>query len=119
MISCPAAKQMRWVNPSIATVSPSCTNASTASCMVATLSELTRPSVLGAAQDAELVALGVAHHGPEAAALVHPGDRGGADLLQPRHLRCHRAARSHVEVQAVLHGFLLADDLEEHRPSGA
>src|SRR5882672_10817541 len=102
MISCPAAKQMRCVNPSIATVSPSRTNASTASCMVATLSELTRPSVLGTAQHAELVALGIAHHGPEAAALVHAGDRGGADLLKPRHFGRHRAARTDVQVEAVL-----------------
>src|SRR4249920_2090425 len=119
MISCPAAKQIRCVKPSIATVSPSCTNASTASCMVATLSELTRPSVLGAAQHAELVALGIAHHGPEAPALVDPGDRGGAERLQPRDLGCHRAARAQVEMQAVLHGLVLGDGLEEHRPSGA
>ena len=33
MISCPAAKQMRCVNPSITTVSPSCTNAAIASRM--------------------------------------------------------------------------------------
>src|SRR6185295_17448008 len=107
MISCPAAKQIRCVKPSIATVSPSRTSASTASCIVATLSELTRPSVLGAAQDAELVALGVAHHGPEAAALVHPGDRSGADPLEARDLSRHRAARAQVQVEAVLHGLVL------------
>src|SRR4249920_2966311 len=104
MISCPAAKQIRCVKPSIATVSPSRTNASTASCIVATLSELTRPSVLGAAQHAELIALGIAHHGPEAAALFHPGDRGGAEPLHPRHLGGHRATRAQVEMEAVLHG---------------
>src|SRR5512146_1448730 len=37
MISCPAAKQMRWVNPSIATVSPSWTSSRTASAIEATL----------------------------------------------------------------------------------
>src|SRR5918995_6889939 len=48
MISCPAAKQMRWVNPSIATVSPSRTISATASRIVATLLMRTsRPSRLG------------------------------------------------------------------------
>src|SRR3954466_15344815 len=37
MISCPAAKQIRWVKPSIATVSPSRTSSATASRIVATL----------------------------------------------------------------------------------
>ncbi len=37
MISWPAAKPMRWVKPSIATVSPSCTSAATASRIDATL----------------------------------------------------------------------------------
>src|SRR4051812_8092649 len=36
MISWPAAKEMRWVNPSIATVSPSRTNSRTASAIDAT-----------------------------------------------------------------------------------
>src|SRR5690349_6488496 len=31
MISCPAAKQMRWVKPSITSESPSCTDSATAS----------------------------------------------------------------------------------------
>src|SRR5438094_231646 len=37
MISCPAAKQMRWVNPSMATVSPSRTSSAMASRIDATL----------------------------------------------------------------------------------
>src|SRR5689334_20136949 len=37
MISCPAAKEIRWVKPSITTVSPSRTWAATASCMLRTL----------------------------------------------------------------------------------
>src|SRR5919201_5606685 len=37
MISCPAAKQIRWVNPSIATVSPSRTRSATASRIDVTL----------------------------------------------------------------------------------
>src|SRR5438093_762764 len=36
MISCPAAKQIRWVNPSMATVSPSRTSSATASRIVVT-----------------------------------------------------------------------------------
>src|SRR5512146_3506144 len=36
MISCPAAKQMRWVKPSMTTVSPSWTWAAMASCMETT-----------------------------------------------------------------------------------
>jgi hypothetical protein len=42
MISCPAANEMRWVNPSIATVSPSRTSSAIASRIVATLEMLTR-----------------------------------------------------------------------------
>src|ERR671937_2670707 len=38
MISCPAAKQIRWVKPSIATVSPSRTRSATASCIETTFS---------------------------------------------------------------------------------
>src|ERR671914_767857 len=37
MISCPAAKQIRWVKPSIATVSPSRTSSEIAPTMVVTL----------------------------------------------------------------------------------
>src|ERR687892_2785613 len=39
--SCPAAKPMRWVNPSMARVSPSRTSSATASPMLATLSSAT------------------------------------------------------------------------------
>src|SRR3712207_6127409 len=69
MISWPAAKQIRWVKPSIATVSPSRTSSATASRIDATLliasSRFWRPAVLRAAEDAELVALGVEHDRPE------------------------------------------------------
>ena len=40
MISCPAAKQMRCVNPSMATVSPSRTRSAMASRIVATFGAL-------------------------------------------------------------------------------
>src|SRR4051812_13918215 len=41
MISCPAANEIRWVNPSIATVSPSRTRAAIASRIVATFEPVT------------------------------------------------------------------------------
>src|SRR6266568_4654780 len=41
MISWPAAKQIKWVNPSMATVSPSRTSSATASRMVLTLDSAT------------------------------------------------------------------------------
>src|SRR5512135_2731800 len=51
MISWPAAKQMRWVKPSITTVSPSCTCAAMASCIDSTLEAL---SVIGYRLSAKL-----------------------------------------------------------------
>src|SRR5688500_20016523 len=45
MISCPAANEMRWVKPSIATVSPSRTRSATASRMEATFETLTAGSI--------------------------------------------------------------------------
>src|SRR6188474_453502 len=109
MISCPAAKQIRWVNPSIATVSPSRTRSATASCIVATLSVIPRsrfrvagPSVLGPAEHAQLVAFGILHHGPEAAFLVDPPDDRGADAFQAFDLGRHRPGGAQVEMQTVL-----------------
>src|SRR2546426_2850065 len=43
MISCPAANEMRWVNPSMTTTSPSRTCRATASCMDSSL----EPSAIG------------------------------------------------------------------------
>src|SRR5207253_10612301 len=61
MISCPAAKQIRWVNPSMATVSPSRTSSATASRIVATFDPASGMGGLRrGGLDAELVALGVA-----------------------------------------------------------
>src|SRR5512142_3036151 len=50
MISWPAAKQMRWVKPSITTVSPSCTWRAMACCMVRTLEALSAISRQPSAQ---------------------------------------------------------------------
>src|ERR1700751_5363705 len=91
MISCPAANEIRWVNPSIATVSPSWTSSATASCIVVTLLELIRrPSIPRSAEHAELVALDVLHDRPErrlavdrAGLLLDEADRGGAERRQP------------------------------------
>src|SRR5512147_3033898 len=50
MISCPAAKQIRWVKPSMTTVSPSWTWAAMASCMETTL----EPSAISCQPSAKL-----------------------------------------------------------------
>src|SRR4030066_959389 len=83
MISCPAAKQMRCVKPSIATVSPSWTSSATASFIVVTLLLIGRPPIFRTPEHAELVALGVEHHRPE----------GTAFLDVPE---LHRAERAHA-----------------------
>src|SRR5689334_20600608 len=96
MISWPAANEIRCVNPSIATVSPSWTSSATASCIVVTLPALVRPalvrpeligpelvrlelirrpSVSRPAKDAELVALDVLHDGPERRLAIHGAGR--------------------------------------------
>src|SRR5439155_954074 len=71
------------------------------------------PAVPGSTQDAELVALRIAHLRPEAAInLDEPAHRG----VQPRHavdLRRHRARRSHVKMDAVLHRLRLGHGHEE------
>src|SRR5204863_6547965 len=78
MISCPAAKQIRWVNPSMATVSPSRTRSATASRIDVTLPPSAiaavtsgldrlatrRDLVLRPAEDAELVSLGILQDDP-------------------------------------------------------
>src|SRR5438067_10954281 len=78
MISCPAAKQIRWVNPSMATVSPSRTRSATASRIDATFPPsaiaaatsgldrlaVRRDRVLRTAEDAELVSLGILQDDP-------------------------------------------------------
>src|SRR5919199_827258 len=119
MISWPAAKQIRCVNPSIATVSPSRTCSAIASCRVPTLSGIRRPAVVGAAQHTELVSLGVVHDRPEAPALVDAAEHGRAGDDETIHLVLHRAGRADVEMQAVLHALALGDDLEQERPAPA
>src|SRR5206468_866695 len=116
MISCPAAKQIRWVNPSIATVSPSRTRSPTASRIVARLELIRRPAVVRAAEDAELVPLGIPHLRPERPALLDvPADRP-AQPGDPFDLLGHRPRRPDVEVDAVLDGLRLGDgDEREHR----
>src|SRR5690242_14353999 len=52
MISCPAANEIRWVNPSIATVSPSRTRAAIASRIVATFEVVTGDGVAATARSA-------------------------------------------------------------------
>src|SRR5919109_5677134 len=123
MISWPAAKQIRWVNPSIATVSPSRTRSATASRIETTLfipplldvrvaSGVWGPAVLRPAEDAELVPLRVLHHRPEAASLVDACLDRRAELLEPSHLGRHRSARAEVDVDAVLDRLRLGDGLE-------
>src|SRR5215208_6869731 len=80
MISCPAAKLMRWVNPSIATESPSRTRAETASRIDATFDSgiealgLRGPPVLRPLEHAEFVALGILHDDPVAVVVtLHAG----------------------------------------------
>src|SRR3990172_1393600 len=98
MISCPAAKQMRCVKPSIATVSPSWTSSATASFIVVTLLHIGRPPIFRTPEHAELVALGVAHLRPERAALLDEATHRGAEALEPFPLRGHRARRAEVDV---------------------
>src|SRR5215212_8428299 len=117
MISWPAAKQMRCVKPSIATVSPSWTSSATASCIDATLvivrSQLgARPAVLRAAEDAELVALRVEHDRPEGPLDVDASLDRRAEPDRALDLPVHRVVRSHVEMQAVLHDLALGHLLE-------
>src|SRR5262245_53762276 len=121
MISCPAANEIRWVKPSIATVSPSWTSSATASCIVVTLLELIRcPSVPRSAEHTELVALDVFHHGPEgrlavdrARRLLDVVHRRGAEAHEPIDLLAHRAARTQIKMHAVLRRLRLGHRLEE------
>src|SRR6266511_5035894 len=120
MISCPAAKQIRWVNPSMATESPSRTRSATASFIVATLltrhppshQVIGRPPVLRATEDAELVPLGVEHDRPEAPALLDEPMVGGARVPQSPHLGGHRSRGTEVEVNAILDDLALRNPLE-------
>src|SRR5215213_4224977 len=117
MISWPAAKQMRCVKPSIATVSPSWTSSATASCIDATLviasSQLgARPAVLRAPEDAELVALGVEHDRPEGSLDVDASLDRRAERDRAFDLLGHRVVRPHIEVQSVLHDLALGHLLE-------
>src|SRR6478752_3268004 len=121
MISCPAANEIRWVNPSIATVSPSWTSSATASCIVVTLLELIRlPSISGSAEHAELVALDVLHHGPErrlavdrTGVLLDEIELRGTEPAQAIDLFAHRAGGSQVQVHPVLRRLRLGHRLEE------
>src|SRR5438445_13569626 len=103
MISWPAAKQIRWVKPSIATVSPSRTRSATASRIVVCLELIGRPAVIRSAQDAELVPLGIAHLRPERPALLDEAANGRAEGDHPVDLLRHRSGRSDVQVDPVLH----------------
>src|SRR6476469_5794675 len=111
MISCPAANEIKWVNPSIATVSPSWTSSATASCIVVTLLELIRrPSVSRATEHAELVALDVLHDRPErrlavdrALLLLDVADGRCAERRQPEDLLPHGPGGTKVQVHPVLH----------------
>src|SRR5438874_1646419 len=113
MISWPAAKQIRWVNPSIATVSPSRTRSATASRIVVCLELIGRPAVVRPAQDAELVALRVAHLGPGPVTLVDEPDLVCAELAHPLDLRRHGGRRAEIQMHAVLDDLRLRDGLEE------
>src|SRR5919197_5061602 len=128
MISWPAAKQIRWVKPSIATVSPSRTSSPTASaivvCLLVPAHPVTRdtrslgaPAVLRAAQDAELVALGVEHHGPEAPALLDVAELPGAEPGHAGLLVRHRGRGSQIQVEAGLQRPCLGDEVEQDRPA--
>ena len=72
MISWPAAKPMRWVKPSIATVSPSRTTSAIASCIVATLEVRMAEDVAGSAGGAEALS----HEAARALAGSRPADVG-------------------------------------------
>src|SRR6185312_14656976 len=121
MISCPAANEIRCVNPSIATVSPSWTRSATASCIVVTLLELIRgPAISGTAQHKELVALDVLHDRPErrpavdrAGLLLDVADRRGAERRQPEDLLAHRPGGPEIQVHPVLRDLRFGHRLEE------
>src|SRR5207247_5667908 len=98
MISCPAAKQIRWVNPSMATVAPSRTSSATASRIVATFEASAIGRFRGTRLDAELVALGIAHDYVR----VEPLDGPPSQALQAGHLLVHRGQGPKVQVQSVL-----------------
>src|SRR6476659_631502 len=115
MISCPAAKQIRWVKPSIATVSPSRTRSATASRIGACLELIRRPAVVRAAEDAELVALGIPHLRPERAALLDVPADGPAQRGEPFGLRGHRRRRPDVEMDAVRDGLRLGNGDEREQ----
>src|SRR6266571_1237565 len=130
MISWPAAKQIRWVNPSIATVSPSRTRSATASRIVVCLELIGRPAVVRPAQDAELVPFGIAHLRPEAAFDLDETALGRAESFYACDLRRHRTIGPNVQMDPVLHGLGLGDVDERHhrvavarpddlRPAGA
>src|SRR5512143_643108 len=114
MISWPAANEIRCVNPSIETVSPSRTSSPTASRIVVTLLELIpHPSVGRPAKDAELVALRVAHLGPERTALLDEAAFRGAEGLESLDLLGHRPRRTQIEMDGVLRRLRLGHRLEE------
>src|SRR4029450_11309035 len=120
MISCPAAKQIRWVKPSIATVSPSRTRSATASRIDARLEVIGRPAVVRAAQDAELVPLRVAHLRPERPTLLDEATDRRAEALRPLHLFAHRARGPDLQGEPVLHRLRLGDvDERQHRVADA
>src|SRR5690349_16460705 len=104
MISWPAAKEIRWVKPSITTVSPSRTWAATASCMLRTLEATgdAPPLTLREAQQA-----GVRSRDRAQPLVDHP--EGGIDVLRADHQRrreAQRAASGAQQQQAALERFL-------------
>src|SRR4030065_2186644 len=107
VISCPAAKQMRCVTPSIATVSPSWTSSATASFIVVTLLLIGRPPIFRTPEHAELVALGVEHHRPEAAVLLDVPEHRRAERAHALDLLRHRRRRAQGEGQPGLHPLAL------------
>src|SRR5438445_3337986 len=141
MISCPAAKQIRWVNPSMATVSPSRTSSATASRIVVTFCSDTEPGWYqrcngrrharrrGAdrpVRDLRAAALGAGLGGAGFDAelvsfrVAHDGvgvealNDGCPEALQPADLLVHGRLRAKVEVQAVLRLLRLSHAVGPH-----
>src|SRR5439155_23754771 len=125
MISCPAAKQIRCVKPSMATVSPSRTSSAMASRIVVTFEPDTRPRseldrrcawrdwILRPPEHAQLVPLRILHHDPGGLRPAKALQDGGAEFLQPLDLGAARSGRPQVEVEAILHRFRLGNALQQ------
>src|SRR5438445_13712948 len=126
MISCPAAKQIRWVNPSMATVSPSRTRSATASCIDTTLpasgiaafghalilADLRFGRIVRPLQHTELVALGIAHHDPGGLGPAEPLHDRRAQSPEAFDLFVPRPGRGQVQVDPALDRFRLGHPTE-------